>query len=1165
MKFVNLHAHTVFSIGDGLNYPKDHFDFVLGNAESDSMGMAITDHGNCNSFGYAFQAQQSLRKKGVNFKFVAGCEFYYHPSLDNWQKIYDAKKSGDIDSLDEGLVIEIENESKGKYYDPIKRRHHLVVFAYNAIGLRNLYKLVSRAHRFGFYRYPRIDNAMLDECKEGLVISTACLAGIPSWSILREERSLEDHFKVLDEEVKPLLDIFPKDHAHLEIQFNKLDEQKTINDVIIPYALDRGYKLLATADSHYCNPDLWKDRELYRMLAWQTKGMGVSKEDLPASRDDLKCELFPKNGQEMFDEYSKIYSGERTEQLDQIVKDAIYRGWDLAHNLCEDVSPDASLKLPVKNLEGRHATTFDLLKELCETSLEDKGLADNPEYIARLKTELRVIKLKNFSDYFITLHDAMTEIKKHQLSSPGRGSGCGSLALYLLDITQLDPIKNDLLFERFLSEYRDEPPDVDLDSDDRVKSLQILKDFFGESEVIPITNFNTLQLKSLVKDISKFYEVPFSEVNAVTTVMETEARQKILDELGGDQKLYDFTFDAALKHSPTFRNFIEENPDIGQHIKALYRQIKSIGKHAGGVAITNCSEEAMPVIRVRGDYQTPWSEGLTAKHLEPSGIIKYDFLAIATLGFIRRCIESILEKKLGRDPTFDEINSFYTSNLHPDVVGNGEADVFEEVYQKGRFPGIFQFTQDNARKFCVDAKPEKVMDLAAITSIYRPGPIEGGVPDKYVEAVHNPELVSYDHPILQEVLGDTFGYIVYQEQFMLLAHKLADFTLEESNTLRKLLVKPITSMGEEMKKKRAEAGEKFVEGAISKGLDPERANRLWDKEIMGFISYGFNKSHALAYSYVSYQCAWLFHHFPDHWACAFLEKDPDRDSAIKDVESVGYTIGKPDILSSSKNWTVESRVLYPSFQTLKGFGEIAVEELLEIRSTWEKPEFTMDDGADLRKYDLKVYESFFYRLEEVQLKKSVKIKKKWKFGKFNKKSLEALIRVEALDSLGFVGPGRLFENYAHMHRCVMGNWSKRNQVKYDLLAITEQESKEPWSDDEKIIAQLEVLGSFDSDLVFTTNEIAQLESIDVYPIGIIDEVPKDYWFILTGWDVKTTNSGKKYHSLHISDIEGSTEKLNYFTPIRDGDLRKMGIYACSLFKNKGWVNVPKGKYLEKIR
>lgn len=1157
MKFINLHAHTTFSIGDGLNYPKDHFDFVLENAEDASMAMSITDHGNANSFGYAFEAQSQLHKKGRNFKFIPGCEFYYHPDLDEWKIHYESRNDNVIE-VDDGSNIEIENESKGKFYDPVKRRHHLVVNAYNSIGLKNLYKLISRSYRNGFYRYPRIDNKMLEECQEGLIISTACLAGLPTWLALRDEKAT-DLNKVFDDELKPLLDIFGKDRASLEIQFNQLPEQKIVNDALIEYSKHSGYKLLATADSHYCRPEYWKDRELYRMLARQTRRMEVSINDLPSNADELEYELYPKNGEQMFAAYEKMYDGDYFPERDQFVKDAITRGWDLGNDLCEFINQDTSMKLPKAQKEGK--TDFQILLEECTKALEAKGLDSKDEYVDRLGTELKVIKNKNFSKYFVTLHTAMKEIKKKMLSSPGRGSGAGSLVLYLLDITQIDPIKNNLLFERFLSEYRSEPPDVDLDSQDRDKCIEILRGLFGETEVVPITNYNTLQLKSLVKDISKLYEIPFNEVNDVTTVIEKEARQPILDEIGGDQKLYDLNYENALKHSPTFKSFIEKYPEIGEHIAVLYKQVKSIGRHAGGVAITDNSEEAMPVIRIRGEDQTPWSEGLTAKHLEPAGVIKYDFLGLATLRFIERCIYLILKKKLLRNPTFDEINEYYTENLHPDIVGSGDLEVFENVYQKNRFPGIFQFTEKNTQAFCVNSKPESVMDLAALTSIYRPGPLAGNVDKKWVQLVHNPEDIRFDHPILEDVLGETKGFIVYQEQFMLLAHKLAGFTLEESNDLRKLLVKPITTMGEEMKKKREEAGKRFIKGCIENGMDKDRAESLWSDEILGFISYGFNKSHALAYAYVSYQCAWLFHHFPDEWVCAYLENDPDRDSAIADAESVNYKIGKLDILKSTTDWSCHDKVLIPSFSTIKGIGDIAADELIELRKGWD---FPISDKEG-REYFKEVFESFFYKFEEIEQKRGKKIKRFWKFSKFNKKAIDALIKLEALDSLRLVGEGYLFKNYAHMYRALIDNWSKKEQIKFDILEAAQEARDSDWTDREKIDFQTEILGTYDKALIFTEEDIAMIEGAGFQPLEMLSTKPNSHWFILEDFEKRQGKNNRNYYRLFIADITGERRIMNYFFEPKN-PFRKNTVYVGDLYINQnGFLNTQKGTYLLKVK
>lgn len=986
-----------------------------------------------------------------------------------------------------------------------------------------------------------------------------CLAGLPTWLMLRDEgkTNLNASF---DAELKPLLDIFGKDRAYLEIQFNKLPEQKRINDALIEYSKHSGHKLLATADSHYAKPEYWRDRELYRMLGWQKKHMQVSIDDLPKDKSELKCELYPKNGEEMYAEYLRMEGLDHSDESEKsyLVREAIGRGYDIAHDFCEYVNQSSEMKIP--KIVG-DKTAQEVLEEISWAGLKEKKKDTNPEYRARLELELNVIKKKNFADYFVNLHKAMSEIKKYQLSSPGRGSGCGSLILYVLDITQLDPIKNGLLFERFLSEYRSDPPDVDLDSDDKPRSLQILKNLFGETEVIPITNYNTWQLKSLVKSISKLYGIPFQDVNEVTKLIDDEARQDIIDEADGDQKLAKMTNENVLKHSETYQKFIAKYPEVGEHIDVLYNQIAAIGRHAGGIAITQCSEEAMPVIRVKGEDQTPWTEGLTAKHLEPAGIIKYDFLAIQTLGYIRRCIELVLRKKLKRGPTFEEINDFYKTNLHPDAVEDGDEDVFEHVYRAGKFPGIFQFTNNGAQKLCVNAKPSRIMDLAILTSIYRPGPLTGQVDKKYIDTVENPEDIRFDHPVLEEELGQTNGFIVFQEQFMFLAHRLADYTMEESNSLRKLLMKPLTSMGDEMKLQREEAGKKFIQGCIDNGMSEIRANRLWFEEILGFISYGFNKSHALAYSYVSYQCAWLYHHFPDEWVCAYLELSPKRDKAISDVESAGYVIGKPDILKSSGNWTAYGNELVPSFQTLKGIGEAAVEELVQVREGWDFPDSENFDET----YFKSIFESFFYEFVKVQMKKSVKIKKKWKFSKFNKASLEALIKIEALDSLNLVGPGKLFENYAHMYRTLILNWSKKEQVKFDILDVAKETSSQDWNDHEKIVFQSKILGTYDKALMFTEGEIAMLEGADILPLDMVDDVPKSIWFIIDDWKMAKTSTKKKdYYKLFVSDLTGNKKVLNYFLPLRDPPVR-LGIYGADLFMNGSWLNLAKGSFLVRIK
>lgn len=430
------------------------------------------------------------------------------------------------------------------------------------------------------------------------------------------------------------------------------------------------------------------------------------------------------------------------------------------------------------------------------------------------------------------------------LTGVGRGSGAGSLVCYLLDITLLDPLQYDLLFERFLNPSRAEMPDVDSDVGRKEEALDILKDHFGAENVLAISNYNRLQLKSLVKDIAKLYGVPFEEVNQVTKHMENEAKPALMAEVGNDQKLYQFTYDGALKHSPIFQKFIKKYPEVGVHIGNLYQEVKSIGKHAGGILVVPDAESCLPVIKLRGIEQSPINEGLTVQHNHFFGLVKFDILGLATLRIIRRCIEIILKNQGIANPTIDGVWDFYSKNLHPSVINSSDSKVFEKVYQEGKFPSVFQFAEKAVQKFCRKAKPTSVSDISAITALWRPGPLKGGADKRYLGANDRKAQLAFEqeHPIIKKILGDTRGLLLYQEQFMLLAHELAGFSLEEANKLRKLLVKPATSLAEEMKRERIEVGEKFIKGCVDQGLSQERAEHLWNEEILGFISYGFNKS-----------------------------------------------------------------------------------------------------------------------------------------------------------------------------------------------------------------------------------------------------------------------------------------------------------------------------------
>ncbi len=1140
MKFVGLHAHTTFSTGDGIGYPKDHFEFVLENGMD---SLAITDHGSCNSFGYMQQAAKDYKKKGIPFKPIFGVEAYFHPNLADWAAL---KEAGKVEVAND-LVVENEDESRKKQFDPLRRRHHLVVLAQNEVGLKNLFRLVSQSYREGFYRYPRIDFRMLLEQNEGLIISTACVAGLPSWLALRDhEKGSEAIQEAYNKELLPLLEIFGKDRAFLELQFNKLDEQRLTNKELIKFSMRTGYKLIATADSHYARKEWWQQREMYRIMAMNSKGWKPDDMSLPEKIEDLKCELYPKNGDQMFETYKTMYP-EGTEALNQMITDAIERTYDIAHNMIDEISPDPTMKLPA--IKGEK-TPFEILKNLCAEEMKDRGLDSNSVYVDRLVTELKTIKQKEFSPYFLTLNRAMKILRKHVLVGPGRGSGAGSLVCYLLKITQLDPIVNGLLFERFLAEHREGAPDIDTDTENKELCLEVLKEEFGENNVIPVSNFNTLQLKSLVKDISRVYDIPYMEVNNVTTKMEDEARQDILNKHGGDQKFYVFDLENAKEFSPSFQNFLEEYPEVGEHIEVLFRQIKSIGRHAGGIIICDDSEACMPVIRIRKMDQTPWTEGLTAHHCEPWGLIKYDFLALATLRFIRRAIELILKKQGNENPSVEDVYVFYNKHLHPDVMDRADPNIFEFVYQQGKFPGIFQFTETNCQNFCKRAGPKSVDDISAITSIYRPGPLKGNVDKKYVKTRHSDEEITYDHPILQEVLGDTYGFVVYQEQFMILANKLAGFTLNEADKLRKLLVQPETSMAEEMKQKRVEAGERFIAGCIKAGLTEDRATKLWKDEILGFISYGFNKSHAMSYAYISYQCAFLYTYHEEEWIRAYLENDKDRDKAIADVEAQGYKVGKLDINRSGVDWEIDGKKIYPSLMTIKGIGDAATLELMKERH---------EVGESFSDFNTLFFKDGFTL-------KTRKPKKVFRFSKFNKRAIAALMKVEAFDSLDIVGEGKMFDNYRHMHNVIINNYDKfkRGSFKVESMALeTGDSEKADWSDMEKIENQKELLGTYDKNLLFSSKVLEAFREHDIRPLPDVDHEPRNVWFILKDYKQKVTKTGKDYVSLKITDVDDKIKTLNYFGD-EAIDLKRRCIYVGTLQMKNGWLNTVFGTKVVKI-
>jgi DNA polymerase-3 subunit alpha len=698
-RFVGLHAHDGFSTFDGMGLPKEHFEFVRNNTkeELETPALAITNHGHMNSYAHAYLYARDLNKAGNRFKFLPGCELYVHPNLAEWHTTKVAKEleSTDKEDTEHGSTVENEEETKSnKYLNPIGRKHHLVVLAKHSQGLEHLFSIVSRGYLEGFYKKPRVDYSWLKPFKGEFIASTACIGGPLSYDIYSEFSSVafdvsdvEDASKglylgphlvddpiVLDRVLRKventidrLVDVIGQENLFLELQFNRLSAQHLTNRILIEASHRTGIPLIATADSHYCKPEIWRERAIYQKLGWMNY-TDYDPSAIPQSIDQLKAELYPKNAKEMWESYQKTGPGAGYRFYDDgLVRDAIERTHDIAFQAIGDVSPDTSVKLPSWSVP-KGKTAIQALVELCNDGMRQKGLDGSMQpwtrkkpqqtYDERLKYELEIIDEKKFSEYFLTMKAIIDVAADRMLIGVARGSAAGSLVNYVLGITQIDPIEYDLIFERFINPIRAEFPDIDSDFADRDLLIKLLKDTFGELNVIPISNYNGFQLKSLMKDVSRFFHqeeddgLSFQNVNSILASLDDEVRNKVLKQ-GDDKNLFELKLEDCIEHSPRFKELWDSHPEIQKAISVILHENKSLGKHAGGVIISERIPERMPLITSKKEVQTPWVEGMHYKHLNELGYIKYDLLGLETLRIIQRCIELIIKRHSGKRVELD--------------------------------------------------------------------------------------------------------------------------------------------------------------------------------------------------------------------------------------------------------------------------------------------------------------------------------------------------------------------------------------------------------------------------------------------------------------------------------------------------------------------------------
>ncbi|MBN1413670.1 MAG: DNA polymerase III subunit alpha [Bacteroidales bacterium] len=845
--FTHLHLHTQYSILDGAADIRE----LISKAKSDGMtALAITDHGNM--FG-AKEFHNEATKQGI--KPILGCE------------VYVARRSRfeKSDKLDGGGF-------------------HLILLAKNKQGYKNLIKLVSYGWTEGFYYKPRIDKELLRQHYSGLIALTGCLHGELPWVLRHEsyDRALEV--------IKEYKSIFGDDY-YFELQQHKsgdpkidkevYEDQVFINDQLVKLGRETGIKIVATNDVHFINAE---DAEAHDQLLCINTGKDM---DDP-SRLRYTHQEWMKTQQEMKTLFADL--PEAIMNTNDIVEKI-----ELYELNNDPIMPD--FQIP----EG-FSDSNEYLSHLTYEGAAQRYPILNEKVKERIEFELDTIKKMGFPGYFLIVWDVIRAAREMGVSvGPGRGSAAGSVVAYCLKITDIDPIKYDLLFERFLNPDRISMPDIDIDFDEdgREKVLQYVVKKYGDKRVAHIITFGTMAPKMAIRDVARVQKLPLPEADRLA---------KLVPEIPG------ISFPEAYERAPLLLQERQgENELITKTLKyaeVLEGSVRQTGVHACGIIIGKDDlEEYIPVCRNKdAELNVTQFDG---SHIESVGMLKMDFLGLKTLSIIKDTIQNV---KISRNIDID----ISTIPLDDPMT--------YELYSRGDTTGLFQFESDGMKKYLKALKPNRFEDLIAMNALYRPGPMEY-IPS-YISRKHGREKIEYDVPLMEVYLKDTYGITVYQEQVMLLSQLLAGFSKGMADSLRKAMGKKIVSMMDQLKIK-------FHEGCIQRGHDTKIVEKIW-KDWESFAHYAFNKSHSTCYAYISYQTAYLKAHYPAEFMAAVLSRNLSDIKKITffmdECRRMGLTVLVPDINESFSTFTVNaSGQIRFGLTAIKGVGESAVEHILEVR------------------------------------------------------------------------------------------------------------------------------------------------------------------------------------------------------------------------------------------
>lgn len=886
MKFSHLHVHTQFSLLDGAASIKNLYKKAI----ADGMpALAISDHGNMfGAFEFVKEAYNHKNDDGtLKVKPIVGCEFYI--TKDRHRKTFNKDEK-----------------------DP---RHHQILLAKNETGYKNLVKLTSLGFIEGMYsKYPRIDKELIHKYHEGLIATTCCLGALVPQTILKHgEAEGENEFKWW-------LNIFQQDY-YVELQRHGIPEQDKVNEILLKYAKKYNVKVIASNDSHYVDQ---KDFNAHDILLCINTG---EKQATPALREFTDDDVFAKGKRFAFPN-DQFYL-KKTEEMSKVFED-LPQAIDNTNEIVDKVELldlKRDILLPNFVVPANFKSQDDYLEHITWSGAKERYKILTPEAEERIKFELGVIRSMGFAGYFLIVSDFIRAGREMGVFvGPGRGSAAGSVVAYCIGITNIDPIKYNLLFERFLNPERKSMPDIDTDFDDdgRQKVIDYVVEKYGKQQVAQIITYGTMAAKSSIADVARVMDLPLPESRALTklvpekpgvslkrvlqaplTAKEAKDGEKSLEEK--EQLLAD-----DLENVKRLREIYKSSglsSTILHEAEILEGSVRNTGIHAAGIIIA--PKDLTELIPVATSKESDlWLTQIEGSVIEEAGVIKMDFLGLKTLSILKTAL-GLIKQNHGIDIEIDNIPL--------------DDEKAYALYQRGDTNATFQFESPGMQKYLRELKPDKFDDLIAMNALYRPGPI-AYIPE-FIDRKHGKKQVVYDLDDMEEYLKETYGITVYQEQVMLLSQKLAGFSKGDADVLRKAMGKKQIAVLNKMEKQ-------FVDGATAKGHPKDKLEKIWN-DWKAFAQYAFNKSHSTCYAFVAYQTAYLKAHYPSEYMAAVLNHAGSIEKItffMEECKRMGIKVLGPDINESQNGFAVNSKgEIRFGFSGLKGVGENAIENIIEER------------------------------------------------------------------------------------------------------------------------------------------------------------------------------------------------------------------------------------------